>query len=56
MRKYEITYTINNGLKRNKIIVKANTQTRAVQQFKGIMELSGIKLSSYFLNEITFLK
>lgn len=55
MRKYEILYTIN-GLPQSKIKVEAKSQTKAIQQFKAIMELSGVKVSGYFLNEITFLK
>lgn len=56
MRKYEIIYTITNGLPQNKIVVQAKNHTKAVEQFKAIMELSGIKLSAYFINEVTYLK
>lgn len=56
MRKYEIIYTIMNGLPQNKIVVEAKNQTKAVDHFKAIMELSGIKLSAYFINEVTYLQ
>ena len=54
-RKYEIVYMIN-GLGKNKITVESKSENSAVAKFKGIMELSGIVFTSYFITEITYLK
>ena len=55
-RKYEIKYSIDGIVSKNKIVVTANTQNRAIQQFKGHMELMGIRFTGYFVNEITYIK